>query len=198
VSASEAARYRFAPTPEEAAVAAARAGVRSALRGRLSLHHAAPLVAFALILLFVAILAFTGLMGRRLAESLLILAAIVFMASRLAAHWGFWSARKRSLAEVGAPDDDGEVVVSLDETGLVLESAAGPRHFDFAACVEAEYAGGMVYLWPRVGAPAFIPARAFESEAAAEVFAALLRERVRSAAGRALPSLAKREKVASR
>ena len=72
---AEAARYSFAPTKEDAAVAAARAGLRSALRGRLSLHHAAPLAAFALILTFLAILAFTGLIGRRLAEVLLILAA---------------------------------------------------------------------------------------------------------------------------
>ena len=181
MSAGEAARYCFAPTPEEAAVAAARAGLRSALRGRLSLHHAAPLVAFALILLFVAILAFTGLMGRRLAEILLILAALAFMASRLAAHWGLWTAREKSLAAMVAPGDGGEVVVRLDEAGLVVESAAGARRFDFAACVEAEYAGGMVYLWPRAGAPAFIPARAFENEAEAEAFAAVLRERLRRA-----------------
>jgi hypothetical protein len=174
----DAARYRFAPTPEDAAVAAARAGLRGALRGRLSLHHTAPLVAFALILLFVAILAFTGLMGRRLAEVLLILAALAFMATRMAAHWGLRRARRQSLAEIAAPDDAGETVVRLDEAGLVVERAAAMRRLDFAACVEAEYAGGIVYLWPRAGAPAFIPSRAFEDEAAAEAFAALLRERV--------------------
>jgi hypothetical protein len=178
----DAARYRFAPTPEDAAVAAARAGLRGALRGRLSLYHAAPLVAFALALLFVAILAFTGLIGRRLAEILLILAALAFMATRMAGHWGMHRARQKSLAEIAVPDDAGETVIRLDEAGLVVESAAGARRFEFAACIEAEYAGGLVYLWPRAGAPAFIPTRAFENEAVAEAFAALLRERVRSAA----------------
>jgi hypothetical protein len=186
VSAEEApataARYCFALTSEDAAVAAARAGLRAALRGRLSLHHAAPLVAFALALTFIAILAFTGLMSRRLAEGALILAALAFMAARMAAHWGLRRARKQSLEAIAAPEDLGEVVVRLDEAGLVVENDAGARRLDFATCVEAEYAGGVVYLWPRAGAPAFIPARAFESEQAAVAFAALLRAHLRRAA----------------
>jgi hypothetical protein len=84
-----------------------------------------------------------------------------------------------------APHEAGEMVVRLDEAGLVVEEAEGTRRLDFADCVEAEYAGGIVYLWPRVGAPAFIPARAFENEAAADAFATLLRARVGVAARRA-------------
>jgi hypothetical protein len=182
-AAATAARYCFAPTREDAAVAAARAGLRAALRGRLSLHHAAPLVAFALALTFVAILAFTGLIGRRLAEGALILAALAFMATRMAAHWGLRRARKQSLATIATPEL-GEVVARVDAAGLIVESGEGARRLDFSACVEAEYGGGVVYLWPRVGAPAFIPARAFESEEAAQAFTALLRARVKAAAER--------------
>jgi hypothetical protein len=171
--------YCFMPTQEEAAIAASRAALRSALTGLLSLHHAAPLVAFVLVMTFVAILAFTGLMARRLAESALILAAIAFMAARMAAHWGLRRARKRSLATTIAPRDGGEVVVRVEDAGLIVETAAGPRRFEFADCDEAEYAGGIVYLWPRAGAPAFIPMRAFADEQTARAFAGLLGARIR-------------------
>lgn len=184
MSGADFARLSFAPTQDDAKIAAARAGLRAALAGRLSLHYAAPLVAFALVVAFVAILAFTGLIGRRLAEGALILAAIAFMAARMAAHWGLRRARNQSLAAMTASEDASEIVVRLEAAGLIVDAAAGPRRFDFADCVEAEYAGGFVYLWPRAGAPAFIPMRAFASEEAAQNFAALLRERVRRAAAR--------------
>ena len=33
--------------------------------------------------------------------------------------------------------------------------------WEFADCLEAEDAGGLIYLWPRQGAPAIAPTRVF-------------------------------------
>jgi hypothetical protein len=169
-------RYSFAPTQEDATTAASRWGLRAALGGRLALHHVAPLVAFALAILFVAILTLTGLIGRGAGEGALILAAIAFMAARLVAHWRLRRARQKSLAAAVAAQADGEVTVHLEDAGLLVETAAGSRRLRFADCVEAELAGGIVYLWPRAGAPAFIPEGAFADEQAAQAFLALLRQ----------------------
>ncbi|HYC25792.1 MAG TPA: hypothetical protein VEC58_07130, partial [Roseiarcus sp.] len=79
--------YRFALTDEEVQIAAARAALGGDLARRFERHHVAPLVAFVLVLIAVAILAFTGLIGRRLAEGLLLMGAVAFLASRLASHW---------------------------------------------------------------------------------------------------------------
>ena len=57
--------YAFSLTADEARIAAARAGLRRALAGGLTAAHFAPLAAFVLAILFVAILALTGLLGRR-------------------------------------------------------------------------------------------------------------------------------------
>jgi len=168
----------FALTAQEARIAASRAGLRAALSGRLSLRHVAPLVGFVLFVTFVAILVSTGLLGRRLGEAALIVGAIAFMAFRMAAHWRLRGARKASLAAVIALQKAGQAIVRLDDSGLLVESAAGSRHLAFADCEEAENAGGMIYLWPRNGEPAFIPARAFPSEQAAREFLAIVRARV--------------------
>ena len=66
---------RFALSADEASIGASRAALSGALAGGLMNRHVAPLVAFALLLVFVAILAFTGLMGRRPAEILILLLA---------------------------------------------------------------------------------------------------------------------------
>ena len=174
----------FALTAQEAKIAASRAGLRAALSGRLSLRHVAPLVGFMLFVAFVAILASTGLLGRRLGEAALIVGAIAFMASRMAAHWRLRGARRSSLAAMAALQEVGQAMVRLDDSGLHVESAAGSRHLAFADCDEAEDAGGIIYLWPRDGEPAFIPARAFPSEQAAREFLALVRAGVARAAKR--------------
>jgi hypothetical protein len=168
----------FALTAQEAKIAASRAGLRAALSGRLSFTHVAPLVGFVLFVTFVAILLFAGLLGRRLGEAALIVGAIAFMASRMAAHWRLRSARKASLAGVIALQKAGQAIIRLDDSGLLVENAAGSRHLAFADCEDAENAGGMIYLWPRNGEPAFIPARAFPSEQAAREFLAIVCARV--------------------
>ena len=70
--------YSFEMTEEDARVAASRAGLRAALSGRLSRNHVAPLVAFALLMAFITILTLTGLIGRRLGDGALILAAGIY------------------------------------------------------------------------------------------------------------------------
>jgi hypothetical protein len=176
--------YSFALTQEDAKTAAARAGLRATLAGRLSRNHVAPLVAFALFLAFIAILTFTGLLGRRLGEAALLLAAIVFMASRMVAHWRLRGAQKNSLAAAAALHEAGETIVRVDASGLCFDNAAGSRRLAFADCDEAEGAGGIVYLWPRRGEPAFIPAQAFANEAAAQEFLDWVRAKIRRVSAR--------------
>ena len=141
-----------------------------------------PLSAFALFLAFIAILTFTGLLGRRLGEAALLLAAIIFMASRMAAHWRLRGAQKNSLAAAVALREGGETRVRVDPAGLRFENAAGSRSLAFAECDELEDAGGIVYLWPRRGEPAVIPARAFANEQTAQQFLGWARTRIRRAA----------------
>jgi uncharacterized MAPEG superfamily protein len=176
--------YSFTLTPDDAKIAASRAGLKAALAGRLSLAHVAPLVAFGLFIAFVVILSLTGLIGRRLGEGALILAAIAFMAARMAAHWRLRGAQRSSLASLTALQQAGQVVVTLDDRGLRMETAAESRQISFADCHEAEEAGEILYLWRRQGEPAFIPAHAFTSEQARQEFLAFVRTRIKRAAGR--------------
>lgn len=171
--------YLFTLTREEAGIVAARAGLRATLAGRMSRNHVAPLVAFVLLIVFIAILTLTGLLGRRLGEAALILAAIAFMASRMIAHWRLRGAQKTSLANAAALHEAGETRLEVVERALRFENALGSRLVAFADCQEAEEAGGMIYLWLRGGEPAFIPARAFASVHAAEDFLAFVRQKIR-------------------
>jgi hypothetical protein len=176
--------YSFELTQEDAKVAASRAGLRAALSGRLSRNHVAPLVAFALLMAFVTILTLTGLIGRRLGDGALILAAIGFMAVRMRAHWRLRGAQKNSLAAMSGLQESGAVVVRLEESGLRIETAAGSRQISFADCRDVEQAGGMIYLWPRKGEPAFVPTRAFADERAAQEFLSFVRAGMKRAAVR--------------
>ena len=65
--------YAFALTPAEAEAAAARFGLRVALRGGLIASHLAPLAIFILAMLFASILALAGFIGRRAAEATILL-----------------------------------------------------------------------------------------------------------------------------
>ena len=57
--------YAFTLAPAEAEAAAARFGLRSALKGGLTRSHLAPLAVFTLVILFASILALTGFISRR-------------------------------------------------------------------------------------------------------------------------------------
>ena len=92
--------YVFALTEDETCVAAARFGLRRALAGRLTSAHLAPLAAFVLAIFFTAILALTGLVGRRGGEAALLLAIAAFMVQRLTTLRRFAAARRARLAEI--------------------------------------------------------------------------------------------------
>lgn len=171
----------FALTEEDVRLASSRVALRLALAGRLSRDHAAPLVAFALVLLFIAVLAFSGLVGRRFAEIALLLATAAFMAIRTRGHARLRGARKRSLAALEAMRNAGSTRVRLDEWDLRLESASEVRCLRFADCDEAETVDAILYLWPRNGMPAIIPARAFADDGAACAFLDGLRAAIRRA-----------------
>jgi len=174
--------YEFALTQEEARAAAARAGLRAAFAGGLLRRQIAPLALFALFVTFAAILTFSGLVSRRHGETALLLAAIAYMALRMATHWRLRRTRRSVLVALrpGEP-----VVATIGEAGLSLAGALTTPRWDFVKCLEAEAAGDLVYLWPRIGAPAVIPARSLAPGQSLGQLLAFLRERLaRSGANR--------------
>lgn len=159
--------YAFTLTAEEAEAAAARYGLRSALAGGLTARHHAPLATFVLVILFASILAFTGLIGRRAGEIAILLAAIAFMVQRLATHWRLHGARRKARAAL--MQARGEQTVRIDPRTLTVETEGTPRRLLFSEVEDAENAGGLVYLWPRLNGPVVLPTRALpgaEAEAA--------------------------------
>ena len=174
--------YRFSLTEAEAHAATARVGLRYGLGRRFERDYVAPLVFFVLLLLFVAILAFTGLIGRRPAEAALLGGAIVFLATRLLAHQRLRRAQSRAKSAVDRIAASGEALLTIDETGLVL-CRPGEDHAQRAAFLglaEAEDAGGALYFWRRGGdgAPIVLPTRIFGSAAEAERVLAFARSKI--------------------
>jgi hypothetical protein len=170
--------YVFSLTAEETRVAAARAGLRRALAGGLIARHLAPLAAFTLALLFIAILALTGFVPRRPAEAALLIAAAAFLIQRMATRRRFYRLRRLAASEIEALGAAEQLVLSVGETSLRLEGASAPMTWEFADCLEAEDAGGLVYLWPRQGAPAIAPTRVFRDAGEASQFARHLNARL--------------------
>jgi hypothetical protein len=152
--------YAFTLAPAEAEAAAARVGLRAALRGGLTLSHHAPLATFALVLLFASILALSGLITRRAGELTFIIAAAVFMIQRLATHWRIWRARQGGKAAIGRLQGNGALTTTIDDEGVTQVGAARHVRLDYDDCEEAEDAGGLIYLWPREGSPIVLPTRA--------------------------------------
>jgi len=181
--------YAFSLTADEARTAAARAGLRRSLAGGLIGAHLAPLAAFVLAIVFVAVLGLTGLIGRRPAEAALILAAAAFLTQRLVTRRRFFANRRRAEAEVEALAAAGELTLNVEADGLRLDGPAQPMRWRFADCVDAEDAGGLVYLWPRRGAPAIAPSRAFRDVTEASQFARYLASRLPRSLARPGPGL---------
>jgi hypothetical protein len=158
--------YAFTLAPAEAEAAAARVGLRTALRGGLTRSHLAPLAAFTLILLFGSILALTGFISRRAGELTLILAAALFMIQRLATHWRIRRARQGGKAAIALLHAGGALTTTIDDDGVTLVGGGRKRRIEYADCEDAEDAGGLIYLWPREGPPIVLPTRALaEGEA---------------------------------
>jgi hypothetical protein len=163
--------YAFTLAPAEAEAAAARVGLRAALRGGLTVSHHAPLAAFVLVLLFASILALTGFISRRAAELTFILAAAAFMIQRLATHWRIWRARQGGKAAIGRLQSDGALTTTIDDDGVTQGGARGQVRLDYVDCEDAEDAGGLIYLWPREGSPIVLPTRALGPGEAARLLA---------------------------
>ncbi len=149
--------YAFTLEPAEADAAAARYGLRLALGRGLTARHHAPLAAFVLTLLFASILGFTDLISRRAAEIAILVAAALFMIQRLVTHWRLRNAQKRGRAALAS--SRGPVSVTLDDRGVTVDGVE-PRRLSFREIEEAEDAGGVIYLWPKTGAPVAVPTRA--------------------------------------
>lgn len=169
--------WTFELSPDEARIAASRAALRRALAGGLIAGHLAPLAAFVLAITFTAILALTGLITRRHGEIALLSATAAFMIHRLWRLRRFALARRESAAAIEAIRAAGVLAVTVDETGIAAKGATASARWNFADGLELEDAGGMVYLWPRSGSPAVLPARVFASAAEASELIAFGRAR---------------------
>ena len=103
----------------------------------------------------------TGLISRRSGEATILLAAAVCIIQRLATHWRIIR-RTRNLgpAPIASLEADGTLTAGIDEAGVTLDGGGRSRRLEYVDCEEAEDAGGLIYLWPRDGAPVVLPARA--------------------------------------
>jgi hypothetical protein len=152
--------YVFTLAPAEAEAAAARAGLRTALKGGLLTSHVAPLTAFALVMVFATVLALTGLISRRAGEATIILAAAAFMIQRLTSHWRIRRARSEGRAAIGPLRSAGALKATFGDEALSFEMDGRTLNLTYADCEQAEDAGGLIYIWPRNGVPIVMPTRA--------------------------------------
>jgi hypothetical protein len=166
--------YAFTLAPAEAEAAAARAGLRTSLKGGLLTSHVAPLTAFALVMAFAAVLALTGLISRRAGEATIILAAAAFMIQRLASHWRIRRARSDGRAAIGPLRSAGALKATFGDEALSFDVDGRTLNLRYADCEQAEDAGGLIYVWPRNGVPIVVPTRTMaDAEEAARLLSRL-------------------------
>jgi hypothetical protein len=166
--------YAFTLAAAEAEAAAARAGLRTALKGGLLTSHVAPLTAFALVMAFATVLALTGLRGRRAGAPTILLAAAAFMIQRLASHWRIRRARSDGRAAIGPLRSAGALKATFGDEALSFDMDGRTLNLRYADCEQAEDAGGLIYIWPRNGAPIVVPTRALaDAEEAARLLSRL-------------------------
>jgi hypothetical protein len=175
--------YAFTLAPAEAEAAAARAGLRLALRGGLRVRHLAPLTAFALVIVFASVLALTGLISRRAGEATLILAAAAFMIQRLANHWWIRRARREGRSAIARLQSAGALTATFDNDALSLDVDGRNERLCYVDCEEAEDAGGLIYLWPSSGPPVVIPIRTLRCPGEADRLIAQVRAQMRGRHG---------------
>jgi hypothetical protein len=157
--------YAFTLAPAEAEAAAARAGLRTALKGGLLASHVAPLTAFLLVMAFASVLALTGLISRRAGEATILLAAAAFMIQRLAAHLRIRGARRSGSAAIARLQSANALTATFDDETLSLDIDGRTLCVRYADCEHAEDAGGLIYVWPRDGGPIVVPTRALADAA---------------------------------
>jgi hypothetical protein len=175
--------YAFTLAPAEAETAAARAGLRLALRGGLLARHLAPLTAFGLAIVFASVLALTGLISRRAGEATFILAAAAFMIQRLANHWRIRRARREGRSAIARLQSAGALTATFENDALSLAVDGRIERLCYADCEEAEDAGGLIYLWPSAGLPVVIPIRTLPGAGEASRLVAQVRARMRRRQG---------------
>jgi uncharacterized membrane protein YqjE len=169
--------YVFCLTEEEARAGASRLALRRGLAGAFERFHVVPLAVFVLLLVFISILAFAGLIGRRPAEAALIVSAILFMAARFYAHWRLRAAQKASLVAARMLLATGEMHLAVDCDGATLTGSGEACRCNFSSRATVEDAGGLIYFWPEKGEPFFAPTRVFASAEEAAAFVAQAKER---------------------
>ena len=170
--------YTFTLAPGEAEAAAARLGLRTALKGRLLASHVAPLTAFALIMAFATVLALTGLIGRRAGEATILLAAAAFMIQRLGTHWRIRRARRDGEAAIARLQSAGALTARFDNETLSLDVDGRTISVPYADCEDAEDVGGLIYVSLREGGPIVVPTRALADADEAARLVSRLRARL--------------------
>lgn len=175
--------YAFTLAPEEAEAAAARLGLRQALNGGLLASHVAPLTAFVLVMAFASVLALTGLVSRRAGEITLMLAALAFMIQRLATHWRIQLARRDGRDATARLQSAGAMTATFGAQGLSFEVDGRATRLSYAECEQAEDAGGLIYVWPRKGAPVVVPTRALADASEAARLVTSLSDRISASRG---------------
>jgi hypothetical protein len=175
--------YAFTLAPAEAEAAAARLGLRQALNGGLLASHVAPLTAFVLIMAFASVLALTGLISRRVGEITLMLAALAFMIQRLMTHWRIQRARRDGRDAIARLQSAGAMTATFGDQSLSFEVDGRATHLSYADCEHAEDAGGLIYVWPRNGAPIVVPTRALADANEAARLVASLSDQIRESRG---------------
>jgi len=171
--------YAFTLSRAEAEAAAARAGLRRALKGGLLASHVAPLTAFALVMAFASVLALTGLISRRAGEATLIMAAAAFMIQRLMVHWGVRRARQRGRAAIARLESATAMKAMFGDESVTFDIDGRSVSLLYSDCEQAEDAGGLIYVWPREGGPIVLPTRALASADEAARLVSRLSERIR-------------------
>jgi hypothetical protein len=145
-----------------------------ALRGGLLTSHVAPLTAFALVMAFAAALALSGLISRRAGEATILLAAAAFMIQRLASHWRISRARSDGRAAIGRLQSAAALKATFGDEALSFDMDGRILNLLYADCEQAEDAGGLIYVWPRNGAPIVAPTRVMaDAEEAARLLSHL-------------------------
>jgi hypothetical protein len=170
--------YAFTLLPAEAEAAAARLGLRTALRGGLLTSHVAPLSAFVLIMAFATVLALTGLISRRSGEATILLAAAAFMIQRLASHWRISRARSDGKAAIGRLQSVSAVTATFGDEALSFDMDGRTTNLLYADCEQVEDAGGLIYVWPRNGSPIVAPTRVMADAEEAERLVSHLSARI--------------------
>ena len=83
------------------------------------------------------------MIGRRVGEATIILAAAAFMIQRAAMRRRFWRARRRAREAIAGLRPADGLSAAFEEDSLTLVGVGGARRLNYADCQGAENAGGL-------------------------------------------------------